>query len=50
MINFVPLFTTARVLTATYKIATTVFLLFYLSRRIAAGRQAVCNDRRLPAP
>lgn len=48
--NFIPLFTTARVLSATYKIASTIFLLYYLGRRLSKGRQAVRSDRRLPAP
>lgn len=37
--NFQPLFTTARVITAVYRIASTTLLLVYLSRRLSSGRK-----------
>lgn len=33
--NFVPLFTTARVITAIYRITSTTLLLLYLARRVS---------------
>lgn len=34
MINFQPLFTTARVVTAIYRVTSTTLLLLYLARRV----------------
>jgi len=37
-VNFQPLFTTARVITAVYRITSTTLLLLYLARRLKQGR------------
>ena len=37
-LNFQPLFTTARVVTAIYRIASTTLLLMYLARRVSSRR------------
>lgn len=37
--NLQPLFTTARVVTAIYRIASTTLLLFYLAQRVSEGRK-----------
>lgn len=39
MINFQPLFTTARVVTAVYRVASTSLLLLYLAQRVRSGRK-----------
>lgn len=39
MINFNPLYTTARVVTAIYRVASTTLLLLYLGKRIKDGRK-----------
>lgn len=36
--NFQPLFTTARVITAVYRVASTTLLLLYLAQRLNEGR------------
>lgn len=36
--NFTPLFTTARVLRATYQVVTTTVLLYYLGKRLKDGK------------
>lgn len=36
--NFQPLFTTARVITAIYRITSTTLLLLYLARRVSQGK------------
>lgn len=36
--NFQPLFTSARVVTAIYRIVSTTLLLIYLARRVGSGR------------
>ncbi len=41
-----PLFTTARVVTATYRIISTTLLLYYLTKRINNGREVSRNSRR----
>jgi hypothetical protein len=47
--NFQPLFTTARVLTAVYRVASTTLLLIYLARRVRRGQTISRIDRRLGA-
>ena len=37
--NLQPLFTTARVITAVYRIASTTLLLIYLAQRVSEGRR-----------
>lgn len=37
--NFQPLFTTARVITAVYRVASTTLLLLYLAQRVSEGRK-----------
>jgi len=44
--NFQPLFTTARVITAVYRVASTTLLLLYLARRVNGGRK-VSRSRQL---
>jgi len=46
--NFQPLFTTARVITAVYRIASTTLLLLYLAQRISNGRKTARHQRTLP--
>ena len=46
MINFQPLFTTARVITAVYRIASTTLLLIYLVHRVSEGKK-VYRGRRV---
>jgi hypothetical protein len=41
-----PLFTTARVITATYRIISTTMLLIYIAKRIKDGRETPRNGRR----
>lgn len=36
--NFEPLFTTARVVTAIYRITSTTLLLYYIAKRIRQGK------------
>ncbi len=45
--NLQPLFTTARVITAVYRIASTTLLLVYLAQRVAEGKR-VPRGRRVP--
>lgn len=47
--NFQPLFTTARVITAIYRITSTTVLLVYLARRLRRGQRISRIDRRLGA-
>lgn len=47
MINFEPLFLTARVMTAIYRIAITAVLLATLTRRIRSGERLYRTPRRL---
>lgn len=47
--NLQPLFTTARVITAVYRIVSTTLLLTYLARRVRDGRMVSKVDRRLGA-
>ncbi len=47
--NFQPLFTTARVITAVYRITSTTLLLVYLARRVRRGQVISRIDRRLGA-
>lgn len=47
--NFQPLFTTARVITAVYRVASTTLLLLYLARRVKRGQVVTKVDRRLGA-
>jgi hypothetical protein len=44
--NLTPLFTTARVVTAVYRIASTTLLMIYLMKRVRNGRKYNRNDRR----
>ena len=44
--NFEPLFLTARVVTASYRIISTGLLLYYLATRIKDGREIPRNGRR----
>lgn len=37
--NLQPLFTTTRVVTTLYRLASTTLLLFYLAKRVADGRE-----------
>jgi hypothetical protein len=37
--NFEPLFTTARVVTAIYRITSTTLLLYYIAKRMRQGRE-----------
>ncbi len=46
MINFQPLFTTARVITAVYRIASTTLLLIYLVHRVSEGKK-IYRGRRV---
>jgi hypothetical protein len=45
-LNLTPLFTTARVVTAVYKIASTVMLLGYLVHRVAENHRISRKDSR----
>lgn len=45
--TFTHLFTTARVLRATYQIVSTTLLLYYIARRAREGRPLVRRRRRL---
>lgn len=47
--TFEPLFVTARVVTATYRIVSTTLLLYYLMKRINNGREVPRNGRRADA-
>jgi hypothetical protein len=47
--NLQPLFTTARVITAIYRITSTTLLLIYLARRVRRGQTVSRIDRRLGA-
>jgi hypothetical protein len=38
--NLQPLFTTARVMTAVYRIASTALLLVYLAKRVGSGKES----------
>jgi hypothetical protein len=44
--NLQPLFTTARVITAVYRIASTTLLLLYLAQRVSDGRK-ISRSRRV---
>jgi hypothetical protein len=44
--NFQPLFTTARVVTATYRVISTTLLLLYLARRVREKRPIPNATRR----
>lgn len=46
--NFQPLFTTARVVTAVYRVASTTLLLIYLAQRVSDGRK-LSRGRRATA-
>lgn len=43
--NFQPLFTTSRVVTSIYRIASTTVLLVYLAKRIKEGRTMPVRNR-----
>ena len=45
-VNFQPLFTTARVVTATYRVISTTLLLLYLARRVREKRPIPNATRR----
>lgn len=47
--NLQPLFTTARVITAVYRIASTTLLLIYLAQRVSEGRK-FSRSRRMSEP
>lgn len=47
MPNLIHLFTTARVLRATYRIVTTSLLLYYIGKRVTTGQKTV-YERKLP--
>lgn len=44
--NLQPLFTTSRVITATYRIVSTSLLLYYLAKRLKDGREISRTGRR----
>lgn len=44
--NFEPLFLTARVVAATYRIVSTALLLYYLTKQINDGREISRTSRR----
>ncbi len=44
--NFEPLFLTTRVVTAVYRTASTVILIYYLTRRLQDGRETFGDGGR----
>lgn len=44
--SFEPLFTTARVITAVYRITSTTLLLYYIAKRLRQGRSVPRANQR----